>query len=103
MHALDHQETSACILIYFCKCGWIKLCWIPISQYFLVADLRWMTVFFNMIVICSLAGLIEFTCIPVATLASRLWAKVNPDAEFRLAKPCRFAGIILLDRFPCWL
>ena len=103
MHALDHEEARAGIVINLRERGGIKLGRIPIAQDFLVTGLGWMAKLLEVIFVGAGAGRIELARIPVAALAGGLRAEVNPDAELRLAQPPRFAGIILLDGFPCRL
>jgi hypothetical protein len=78
VHALNHQEASAGIVIYLRERDGVELRGIPIAQDFLVPDLGWMTVSAKMISV-GLAGLVEIACVPIAALAGGLRAEVNPD------------------------
>src|ERR1035437_5912300 len=102
MYPLNHQETGTGSLVNFCKRSRVKRCRIPIAKYFLIPGFGWMTVFLEVIFIGRCTFYVKFTCIPVAAFACRLWTKMNPNTKLRLAKPCRFAGIIFLYGFPGW-
>ena len=100
---LDDQEAGAGVLVDLDEFGGVELGGIPIAQDFLVARLGGMAVIVEMVVIRGGAGLVEVPGIPVAALAGSLGAKVNPNAELRLAQPGRRARIVFLDGFPCRL
>src|SRR5690349_14365466 len=59
-----------------------------------------MAIFFKVFLVAFLARRIKPACIPVTAFTGSLWPKVYPYTELRVPEPGRFAGIVLLDRFP---
>src|SRR5512138_3155458 len=63
------------------------------------AELGWVAISFNVVVISRVALLVHSTRVPVALLRHTLGRPVRPDAELRIAEPFRNT-VVLHERFP---
>src|SRR6185437_13050971 len=70
----------------------------PVRDGVLVAELRWMPVGLNVVVVLRAALHVHIAGIPVAIFNGGLRSPVCPDAELGVSKP--FGNFVTAERFP---